>query len=78
MVILRIAGLHSTTASTAPTILSTSSISAQTNNAEAQKQKMYIAEARALRALYYMNLVAYWGEVPLRLTPTRDLTTQAP
>ena len=42
----------------------------------AKNKKMYIAEARALRALYYMNLVAYWGEVPLRLTPTRDLTTQ--
>lgn len=42
----------------------------------AKKKKMFIAEARALRALYYMNLVAYWGEVPLRLTPTRDLTTQ--
>ena len=42
----------------------------------ARNKKMYIAEARALRALYYMNLVAYWGEVPLRLTPTRDLTTQ--
>lgn len=41
-----------------------------------KKKKMFIAEARALRALYYMNLVANWGEVPLRLTPTRDLTTQ--
>ena len=36
------AGLHSTTASTAPTILSTSSISAQTNNAEAQKTRKCI------------------------------------
>ena len=42
MVISRIAGLHSTTASTAPTILSTSSISAQTNNAEAQKTRKCI------------------------------------
>lgn len=42
----------------------------------AKQKKMMIAEARGLRALYYMNLVAYWGEVPLRLTPTRDLTTQ--
>lgn len=40
------------------------------------KKTMYEAEARALRALLYMNLVAYWGEVPLRTTPTKDLTTQ--
>ena len=37
---------------------------------------MFIGEAKALRALFYMNLVAFWGEVPLRLTPTRDLSTQ--
>lgn len=37
---------------------------------------MFLGEAKALRALYYMNLVAFWGEVPLRLTPTHDLTTQ--
>ena len=42
----------------------------------AAKKAMYEAEARALRALLYMNLVAYWGEVPLRTTPTKDLTTQ--
>ena len=42
----------------------------------ADKKAMFLAEAKALRALYYMNLVAYWGEVPLRLTPTKDLSTQ--
>ena len=31
---------------------------------------MYLGEAKALRALCYMNLVAFWGEVPLRLEPT--------
>lgn len=40
------------------------------------KKKMFQGEARALRALYYMNLVAYWGAVPLRLEPTRDLSNQ--
>lgn len=42
----------------------------------AAKQAMFIGEARALRALFYMNLVAFWGEVPLRLTPTYDLSSQ--
>lgn len=37
---------------------------------------MFIAEAKALRALYYMNLVAFWGEVPLRLEASRDLSVQ--
>lgn len=37
---------------------------------------MYLGEAKALRALFYMNLVAFWGEVPLRLTPTRNLDSQ--
>lgn len=41
-----------------------------------EKKAMFLGEAKALRALYYMNLVAYWGEVPLRLTPTKDLSTQ--
>ena len=40
------------------------------------KKAMFLGEAKALRALYYMNLVAFWGEVPLRLEPTYDLTTQ--
>ena len=39
---IRTAGLPSTTASTAPTILSTSSISVQTNNAEAQETRKCI------------------------------------
>lgn len=40
------------------------------------KKNMFLAEAKVLRALYYMNLVAFWGEVPLRLEPTRDLMSQ--
>lgn len=36
----------------------------------------FIGEARALRALCYMNLVAFWGEVPLRLEPTYGLDSQ--
>lgn len=42
----------------------------------AQKKTMFLAEAKALRALYYMNLVAFWGEVPLRLEVVRDLSHQ--
>lgn len=37
---------------------------------------MYLGEAKALRALCYMNLVAFWGEVPLRTEPTYGLSTQ--
>lgn len=40
------------------------------------KKNMFLAEAKVLRALYYMNLVAFWGDVPLRLEPTHDLTNQ--
>lgn len=42
----------------------------------AAKKAMFLGEAKALRAVYYMNLVAFWGEVPLRLEATRDLSTQ--
>lgn len=42
----------------------------------ARAKAMYMGEARALRALCYMNLVAFWGEVPLRTEPTYDLSTQ--
>lgn len=42
----------------------------------ASAKAMYMAEAKVLRALFYMNLVAFWGEVPLRLEPTYDLKTQ--
>lgn len=42
----------------------------------AGNKAMFIAEAKALRALYYMNLVAFWGEVPLRLEASRDLSVQ--
>lgn len=41
-----------------------------------QKKAAFLGEAKALRALYYMNLVAFWGEVPMRLTPTSDLSQQ--
>lgn len=41
-----------------------------------QKKAMFLGEAKALRALYYMNLVAFWGEVPLRLEVVRDLEHQ--
>lgn len=40
------------------------------------KKAMFEGEAKALRALMYMNLVAYWGEAPLRITPTKDLSQQ--
>lgn len=40
------------------------------------KKAMFEGEAKALRALFYMNLVAFWGEVPLRLTPTQGLDSQ--
>lgn len=42
----------------------------------ASKKAMFLGEAKAVRAVYYMNLVAFWGEVPLRLTPSRDLSNQ--
>ncbi len=32
------------------------------------------AEAKFLRAFYYFNLVRYYGDVPLKLTPTASLT----
>lgn len=35
----------------------------------------YIAEARFLRALAYLQLVSWWNEVPLRLEPTIDQTS---
>ena len=34
----------------------------------------YIAEVRFLRALYYFNLVRFYGAVPLKLTETASLT----
>ncbi len=48
---------------------------AEVCGSERNKQRL-LAEAKGLRALYYMNLVSFWGEVPLRLEPTRDLSTQ--
>lgn len=41
-----------------------------------QMKSMFIGEAKALRALFYMNLVAFWGDVPLRLEVVRDLSHQ--
>ena len=42
----------------------------------ARNKSMFLGEAKALRALFYMNLVAFWGEVPLRTEPTQDLSVQ--
>ncbi|ORL46163.1 RagB/SusD domain-containing protein [Zunongwangia atlantica 22II14-10F7] len=36
-------------------------------NMNTELRDQYIAEARFLRAFFYMNLVKYWGGVPLRL-----------
>lgn len=59
-------------------------------NDPAYNTPVAIAEARALRALHYMNLLGYWGGspngygvtgglgVPLRLTPTLVTTDTAP
>ncbi|SHE30692.1 Starch-binding associating with outer membrane [Mariniphaga anaerophila] len=33
----------------------------------------YLGEAYFMRALYYFDLVRWWGEVPLRLTPTAGI-----
>lgn len=41
-----------------------------------EKKAQFIGEAKALRALFYMNLVSFWGDVPLRLEATKDLSTQ--
>lgn len=38
---------------------------------DADKQRL-IAEAQFLRAYYYFDLVRYWGDVPLVLTPTKE------
>ena len=37
-------------------------------------EDVYLAEAYALRALYYFNLVRLWGEVPLETEPAEDLS----
>ncbi|GEC72763.1 Starch-binding associating with outer membrane [Flavobacterium flevense] len=44
-------------------------------------EDVYLAEAYALRALYYFNLVRLWGDVPLETEPAEDLSkiyTRAP
>ncbi len=40
---------------------------------DAALQNQYVAEARFLRALYYFNLVRFFGDVPLHLEPTESL-----
>jgi len=43
----------------------------EVNNAAEQAQvNAYIAEAKAMRAFLYVNLVKRWGDVPLRLFPS--------
>ncbi len=37
------------------------------------KRNVYLGEARFLRALFYFDLVRWWGEVPLRTTPTSGI-----
>lgn len=34
--------------------------------------KKFIAEAKFLRGFYYAELVKYWGDIPMRLTPARN------
>ncbi|TAJ12786.1 RagB/SusD family nutrient uptake outer membrane protein [Marinilabiliaceae bacterium JC017] len=40
---------------------------------EAKQKNEVVAEARFLRALFYLDLVRWWGPVPLRLEPTKDI-----
>ncbi|TNJ46065.1 RagB/SusD family nutrient uptake outer membrane protein [Tamlana fucoidanivorans] len=40
------------------------------NKTEEKLVKAYVAEAKALRAFLYANLVRRWGDVPLRLQPS--------
>ena len=37
-----------------------------------------LAEARAIRALYYFTLVRFWGDLPLRMKPTTETTLIVP
>lgn len=41
---------------------------------DAEQKAQLLAEARFLRAFNYLNLVRYWGGVPLRTEPVTDLT----
>lgn len=43
-------------------------------NTTGEKKNIYIAEAKFLRALYYFNLVRFYGDVPLKLSETKSLT----
>ncbi|WP_106154048.1 RagB/SusD family nutrient uptake outer membrane protein [Marinilabilia salmonicolor] len=38
-----------------------------------EERAQYLGEAHFLRALYYMDLVRFWGPVPLRVEPTRNV-----
>lgn len=38
-----------------------------------EERKQYLGEVHFLRALFYFDLVRWWGPVPLRLTPTGDI-----
>lgn len=38
-----------------------------------EERAQYLGEAHFLRALYYFDLVRWWGPVPLRVNPTEDV-----
>ncbi len=43
-----------------------------TNGTEDEKARLntYLGEVKFLRAFYYFDLVRYWGDVPMKITPT--------
>ena len=45
---------------------------------DAAKKDQYIGEAKFIRALIYFNLVRLWGDVPLILKETTDLSNHQP
>ncbi len=49
--------------------LSTSSIYTPSNDSYAELQQ-YMGEAKVLRAMFYYELMCYWGDVPFALEPT--------
>ncbi|MCU4174046.1 RagB/SusD family nutrient uptake outer membrane protein [Carboxylicivirga sp. N1Y90] len=38
-----------------------------------EERAQFMGEAHFMRALYYLDLVRWWGPVPLRITPTEDI-----
>ncbi len=44
-----------------------------TRGIDETKRKVYLGEAYFLRALFYFDLVRWWGEVPLRIKPTSSI-----